>query len=367
MTSDGAVVERPLLKSSCRSCGYGFHAIVPTELDRDTVFDDAYDLGLRNADADEARAGSYADQIQRLLLHCVGPEPMPQSLLEFGSATGALLSSLAQRWPLKTALGIEPAAKLVDFARLRVPAPIEIKQGYAEDQVVPARTFDLCISVNVLEHALDPQRFLAACRDAIKDSGAVIAICPDGETANSELLFMDHISSFSVAALETIAARTGLALAETRALMGQQSGFRANLFLPCSAPRAKIASTDAAGLSASRARYLRGWSEIEAAAVAWLRQQRYAMFGTGEFCDLLRAYAPGIVERAEAFVVDLPQSPEVDGRPLLSTKDFLAHPDAVIVAAVHPRNWKRLFRRFSAAGVDIVHPYAFSGFLGELE
>ena len=38
---------------------------------------------------------------------------------------------------------------------------------------MPETRYDLAISVNVVEHALDPVEFLAACRDAIHGKGSI--------------------------------------------------------------------------------------------------------------------------------------------------------------------------------------------------
>lgn len=367
MTSDGAVVARPLFKSACKSCGYGFHSAEPTIADRDAMFGEDYDLGLRDPGADDARAEAYADHIEHLLAQHLGPIWRPQSVVEFGAATGALLSYLARRWPLESALGIEPAPRLVTAAQSRVAAPVEIRRGFAEDQVAPDAAFELCISVNVLEHAFDPLGFLATCRRTIKDNGMVLAICPDGEAAGSEILFLDHISSFSIAALEVSGSVAGLRLVRTQTLSGQQTGFRANLFVPTTGEAPGTAVASYAELALRRRRYLHGWSDVETQGVRQLGPRNYVIYGTGEFCDLLRAYAPRIVEGCTNFVTDTPRSAKMDGRPWLSTADFLARSDAVVVAAVHPRNWPSVRERFSAAGVEIVHPYSFSGLLEEME
>ena len=121
-------------------------------------------------------------------------------------------------------------------------------------------------------------------------------------------------------------------------------------------------------LSLARARsdFLKGWSEIDAGASEWLDNRPYAIFGAGEFRNLLRAYAPRLVKGAEAFLTDEPLAATLDGRPWLRADEYAStHPLTIMVAAVNPRSWPAVAGRFRGSGAQIVHPYLFSSLLKE--
>jgi len=331
------------------------------------MYSDGYDLGLVDPAADAARAQGYADCMDESAVTLLGRPLRPGSVVEFGAGTGALLEDLARRWQLREALGFEAASQLVASAGQRDQAQATIRQGYAEEALGEiAGRYDLCLSVNVLEHALSPEAFLSVSRRALSDGGLVVVICPDGDVADTELLFLDHVSSFTQLSLRMVAAAAGLHVIGSAALRGQQKGFRLTLLSPdATAPQAP---TDLQSLSLAQARsdFLKGWSEIDDGASEWLDDKPYAMFGAGEVRNLLRTYAPRLVKGAEAFLTDEPHAATLDDRPWLRAGEYAsAHPRTIMVAAVNPRSWPAVAGRFRNSGVHIVHPYLFSSRLKE--
>ncbi|RAZ92577.1 hypothetical protein DPM33_01365 [Mesorhizobium hawassense] len=367
MTSDGSIVGRALRKASCLSCGHCFHTVPLKSEERDALYGDGYDLGLVEPAADAARAEGYADCIDESVTTLLGHALRPRSVVEFGAGTGALLENLARRWHLSDALGFEAAPRLVVAARRRDDARATVRQGYAEqapDEI--AGRYDLCLSVNVLEHALDPQAFLSASRRVISEEGYVLVICPDGEVADTELLFLDHVSSFSTRSLRMVAAAAGLQVIGSVALGGQQKGFRLTVLK--SNPTVQRDPTDLQYLPLAQARsdFLKGWSEIDEGALKWRGERSYAIFGAGEFRNLLRVYAPRLVEGAEAFLTDEPFAATLDGRPWLRAGEYISrHPGSAIVAAVNPRSWPAVAGKFRGSGTKVFHPYHFSSRLEE--
>jgi hypothetical protein len=119
-------------------------------------------------------------------------------------------------------------------------------------------------------------------------------------------------------------------------------------------------------LAQARSDFLKGWSEIDDGASEWLDGKPFAMFGAGEFRDLLRAYAPRLVKGAEAFLTDEPLAATLDDRPWARANEYAsAHPQTIIVAAVNPRSWPAVAGKFRGSGMQIVHPYLFSSRLKE--
>lgn len=358
MVSEGRVVDRPLKKSSCRVCGYGFHSEPITPSDRDAFYDETYDLGLRDVEADRRRAQDYARHIEAFLSRHTAYPRSGMSIIEFGCGTGALLDCLTERWMAAQSLGIEPAAKLVQVAEARVGRNVAIQQGFAESKRAVGGSYDLCVSVNVIEHALDPVDFLSACAASLAEGGMIVTICPDGDCPNSELLFRDHVSSFSTTAFALVAARAGLRLIASAPLDGQQSGFKIFLLAP---DKRVVANPDRSEtqLSLQREGYLKGWQELEPAVLSAVGEREVAIFGIGEYADLLQAYCPGITDRARFYVVDNPIQSERGERKVIATGAFMEQSQMIALAAVHPRNWAALKQRFDAVADRFVHPYQF--------
>jgi hypothetical protein len=199
----------------------------------------------------------------------------------------------------------------------------------------------------------------------VADDGAIVTVCPDGDYPDSELLFRDHISSFSATAFALVAAQAGLRLIASAPLGGQQSGFK--IFL-LKSDRDPVVERGRSGGQLSRLResYLKGWRELEQATLSNLGDREFAIFGTGEYADLLQAYCPSVTDRACFYVVDAPSQRERDGREVIATDEFLSQRQMTALAAIHPRSWSMFKRRFEAAADRLVHPYQFCSLRSQL-
>jgi hypothetical protein len=272
---------------------------------------------------------------------------------------------MVEQWMAPRSLGIEPAEKLARIARAHVGRNVTIREGFAESGGTTGESFDLCVSVNVIEHALDPAGFLAACGASIADDGIIITICPDGDYPDSELLFRDHVSSFSTTAFVLAAAQAGLQLIASAPLACQQSGFKIFLLKSGKDSAARPDQT-VEQLSQLRDGYMKGWRELEHAVLSGLRDGEFAIFGTGEYADLLHAYCPGITDRARFYIVDNPLQRERNGREVIATDAFLSQWRMKTLVAVHPRNWPMLRHRFEAIADRFFHPFQFCGLRSQL-
>jgi len=326
---------------------------------RNALYDDSYALGQADPDADRNRALGYEQQIRGFLRREGVPVPVGRSMVEFGCGTGALLELLAAGWEVREAIGVEAASTLAAEAAGKATGSVRVVKGYAEQADV-GTSHALVLSVNVVEHAFEPFAFVSAARRAIDADGVVLVVCPDGERPGSELLFVDHISSFSTASMEVIAARAGLVVVASEPLSGQQDGFR--IYLLRHAWQSSGSSCNSGGeeLARGRSEYLAAWGTMEEATLARFAGTRYAIFGIGEYSDLLSAYCPGIVEGAEFFVVDRPVQGEKHGRAVVSLEHFLQRDSLPLLTAVHPRNWRALSQRLAALGRETFHPYQFT-------
>lgn len=358
MFSDGRVSDAPLDKCSCKSCGHGFLTTTLGSTRLGEVYDDDYNLGLRTPDADRQRAAGYCEEISQVLARFGFNAGRGISVVEFGSGTGALLAEISSRWPIIYGLGIEPARKLVEVALGQLPEQIEIRQGFVDANTRLGQTYDLCISVNVIEHTPDPVEFLSACRTVTNADSLIAIICPDGEAPYSELLFADHISSFSVQSFALIASKAGLSVAHTASLTAARLGFRIFVLRHGRAEVEPRGAEHYKLLSEERDQYLLGWSELENEAIAALDKLPFGIFGVGEYADLLASYCPYLVQQALFYVVDNPQFQFHRGLPVVSTERFLSDEARIGIAAVNPRSWSQIKQRLRTS--RLIHPYEFT-------
>ena len=345
------------------SCGYGFHIDALTKENLQSIYSPEYNLGQDAPDAERARAHHYAQVIMQVLDRC--GILRPDSFVEFGCGMGSLAEILATNWQVKKAIALEPSSMLATYAQAHYREKIDVQIGFAEEWANSSTSkYDLCFSVNVLEHALYPTDFLAACSRVTINGGNIIIVCPDGEATNSELLFYDHVSSFSLASLSACASKVNLKVNHTEALEGPLYGFR--LFVLEQNPTGDCGSilqtqTDAKKIFQQRHNYLQMWGEYETSVNNLLKHDRYAVFGIGEYANLLNAYAPQIIDKADYFVTDTGNDQKYMGRHVKSL-DYATHDIGIkILAAVNERSWPALKKRLNALKLVSYHPTSVAG------
>ncbi|MGC9357704.1 MAG: class I SAM-dependent methyltransferase [Anaerolineae bacterium] len=97
-----------------------------------------------------------------------------QKVLEIGCGNGRLLAPIAELG--FDALGIDVASEAVEQCQERGlnARQVDISQG------IPYREqFDICISVEVIEHVFDPYHFLAQANRSLKSTGIAIITTPN--------------------------------------------------------------------------------------------------------------------------------------------------------------------------------------------
>lgn len=353
MVSDGRIIQKPLRKRSCKACGYGFHSVQLSSENLRDLYSEDYNLGQRDPQAEINRAKLYAHEIKTFLTE--SNIPPPKRFTEFGCGLGSLISILAKQWQSIEAVGIEPSPQLARSADLKSTKNVRVEYGFAEDFTRQySQVNDLCFSVNVIEHALSPADFLQACKDVITDDGRIIVICPDGEKPSSELLFYDHISSFTLSSFNRFVSKVGLTICETRPLSGPLQGFR--IYLLKKSSLLKVFSDDASALFENRLLYLNSWNKSKETLDRLFNKEPYAVFGTGEYVDLLRAYSPNWIENSFCFTVDNPLKKTHFGKPVLPLDKVIKDKPMNILAAVNERSWLTVKKRFTALGLKVYHP-----------
>jgi len=351
MLSDGRLVERPLDKADCSSCGAVGHRQPPSAAEVAATFDSGYSLYAHapGRPEEDARQRAYADWIAESL----GPSA-PSRLFEIGCGNGSLLRALASRFPGSEAGGIDPSPEAVEHAR---SAGIAARRGFAADAAAEVRDRDLVLSVNVVEHTADPIAFLRALAAIGSEGGRLVVICPDGALRSTELLVFDHLHSFTDGALARLAGQAGLGVRSSRPAPAALGAFRMYLLGCGGGPEARPpepAATSTDALHAARAEYLQSWARLDDALGERAGGDRLTCFGTGEAAFLLRAYAPRTWSRVERCTVDHPNASAFCGLPVVPVASIEPGRGEAILLAVRPRDQERVAGRLAGRWARIV-------------
>lgn len=348
--SDGRALRFPLAKASCRDCGAGFHRVQPNARVIESWYAEDYSLPSASPEADRQRSQAYAAVVAPLIGADVA------SVLEVGAGSGALMRELAGLCPAARFTGVEPAA--TDTA---LSPGVSLLRGTTA-ALDPAARFDAALSINVIEHTPDPSGFLADIAGRVRPGGEIIVICPDGEEANVELLFVDHLFTLTVASMQIAAAAAGLVVKSHAPVPPALGRFRRYAMT-----HGKADETDAAmsvtrhdAVIQARAAYIRAWRDLDEHLDARLGPGPLLAFGAGQMAALLRAYAPATWRRVEALLLDNPTEAWGLCKPVLAYSD--ASPQARILVATACRSQQAIAGRLRKDGH---HAFRFDDLVSE--
>jgi SAM-dependent methyltransferase len=349
MQSDGRVLPLALHRMSCMTCGLGRRA-------ESTRGDDAFasDYSLyAHAPGEQFevhRQGAYARWLSQLIaLREIN------SVFEIGSGNGSLLTLLRDRYPHLRLSGLEPSRQAAAFARAE---GLDVRTGHLGAEA--AAEADLVVCVNVIEHVGDPVEFLRDASRCITDRGQLLIICPDGERPSSELLFYDHVHSFTRDAMERVSRKAGLHVEWAAAAPPAIGQFFCSAMRKAGAARPHRGAADWQTLIEGRNEYLRRWSTLDGMlAAACQGFEEVICFGTGETAMLFRAYAPESWKRIVAFAVD-GGGQQFDGKNVLDYRTLVPRAGMVILPAVRPEMASDVHRRLEEDGHSVINWHALT-------
>jgi SAM-dependent methyltransferase len=100
------------------------------------------------------------------------------SLLEIGTGAGYFISFLESEFPYANLTGLEFDKRLVSLTQKKIKKA-RIIQGNAEDFDLMNETFDIIISLQVIEHLYKPELMLACVKKYLKPRGVFIFTTPN--------------------------------------------------------------------------------------------------------------------------------------------------------------------------------------------
>jgi SAM-dependent methyltransferase len=342
MLSDLRVLDAPLDKEACAVCGL----VRRHDHSTTSLFDLGYALydHAPGAAREDARQAAYADWLSARVAK------VPRSILDLGCGNGSLLLALGRRWPGARLRGLDPSPESVGRAH---DAGIDAQCGSVGAASVDRA--DLVVSVNVIEHVADPRPFLRSIASLLAPGGTALLVCPDGAHAWLELLFADHLWSFSSAHMRHLAPEAGLEVVDRAAAPSGLGLFqmirleRAKGALPS----ASIVTGATAELTSAKQNYLRAWSQLEEELLVRSREApSLVCFGMGEAAALLRAYAPALWSRVKLCAVDGPEGDVFAGVPVVDYTD--GRFEWPVVLGVRPEAQAGVARRLEDNGCSVI-------------
>src|SRR6266404_39622 len=360
-TTDGQLLRQRLQKYQCLDCTL-IQSNPTNVLNSDTFSGettyDFYSKPLMRA-FDKERYQNYANWVSSFLGQC-----QPQSVLEIGCGQAWVLELLQEVYPSIRFHGLEPSASATRHAN---EAGIQVQQGNVHSHSFSAGQFDFVYCINVLEHVSDPIGFLRQVSGLLANDGAALIICPCSNVIDPELLFADHLYSYSRENLQRLAMLSDLVTSAWQQGPGMLYPFQA-LFcgkgpLEISfAGNARIAWWPDEILPSGRRDYLWRWSILDDKLLERLAPVGDVVcFGAGETSDLLRANAPRCWEAVRGYMIDRPagadaqcQLLQTSGLQVRFTDDYGTDEFGGILLGVKPRYQGTISERLRIFGKPVV-------------
>jgi SAM-dependent methyltransferase len=208
----------------CGSCGFVYHDPQIDERDIAVLYERFRDSSFRSESPD-----AYFDRITSLSnaesenfakvtwLRERLPELLERggSLLDIGCGGGVFIHTFLENCARWTGAGVEPTPAFAELAGRRLGQPV-VAGSYRPGLFAPRR-FDLVTINQVLEHVVDPIRFLVNVRRDLADGGVVYLEVPDvldfaSLEPTHDRFHMQHLWIFSEASLTNVCRRAGYAV-----------------------------------------------------------------------------------------------------------------------------------------------------------
>lgn len=121
----------------------------------------------------DSRWSFYVEATTRETLARLSLRPADR-VLDVGCGTGALLERLARSHPAALLSGVDPVSEMLAVARERVPAEVELREGWAEQLPFAEEQFDVVVSCNMFHYIQRPVDALREMRRVLRPGGRLI-------------------------------------------------------------------------------------------------------------------------------------------------------------------------------------------------
>jgi len=190
ITTAGRILNQPLGKAQCSSCGF-VQRIKSEFLGISNYYERDYANYYERPGTQSFHKSRYSEIIS-WMCSIILPEHNINKIMDVGCGQGWAMEAMKEKFPLAEIEGIEPSYFNSEKAKEKGLSVIE---GKIENLFIKKK-YDLVYSNNVVQHVNDARAFLKSLASIVKDDGIIILTCPDGSKPNIELLWSDQNFSF---------------------------------------------------------------------------------------------------------------------------------------------------------------------------
>jgi hypothetical protein len=217
ITSDMQIIAASHIRNRlCSECGFFFNGGGPRGRTEE-FYRRTYQLRMHN---DNAKNINFSDRgaksMARAVAEFVAETVKPGSvgfLLEAGAGKGEFLVEFLAMYPEWSTLAFEPSAAAKRLAE-RLPGTRVFQQDF--ETISLTETFDLVVSLFVIEHVERPVEFLRWLRARMNDQGQLLVTFPDFAKNPNDLFCVDHLSKLTASHLKMVAGMAGLQIVAIR-------------------------------------------------------------------------------------------------------------------------------------------------------
>ena len=141
--------------------------------------------------------------------------PKAGAMLEVGAGKGGFLKLFADRYPTWRLSALEPSVLFNSIAE-SVPTAVKLHHGGYESFDTPANSYDLVVSLGVIEHVNNPLHFLSWIAKVAKPGAFVFIEAPNFTYHPGDLYCADHLSKLTPGIVQNFAATVGLSVVDRR-------------------------------------------------------------------------------------------------------------------------------------------------------
>ena len=348
VTTAGRIIHESLGKSQCAHCGF-----VQRTNARFLGHTDYYEQDYAKY---YDRPGTRQFHVARYRVLAEWMESVlrpitPSRILDAGCGQGWAMEAMLSIYPKAVIEGVEPSTFNAQIAREK---GFSVHEGRVETMASPDTKYDLVYSNNVIQHATNAREFIASLQQMVTDEGVVIITCPDGSTANIEILWGDQNFSFLPAHLICLCSEFGFENISwfpspaSSALPPAQLVRISKTGNPGGGVRVNAPALESIYLA--RCEYLNSFKDIDSYLCAQTDSRGPIFnFGASYWSSILSAYCPRYWKRVMACVVEGLDNADGGflGKEVLELGAVSPKEDAVIVLGTSPSTHDALRRKLS--------------------
>lgn len=361
MRSDGLSFPGILKKYHCNLCGMLF------QLDNDNFSSSIpYRRSNGRSESDIKRHNNISQGICKLIKELF-PYNQCLKILEIGAGNFLTSQSISDEFPHCFVTAIEPSPENGNTPP--VHNLTVLKENLEDHQI--SNEYDLIFSNHVLEHLSDLKKVILQLHNKLlKKNGVIFFVVPNSYPASEEILFTDHLYTFTRNAMTALLDKSDMCLVcnfeadwDPASMVYVVAKKDCTNITPTSyymrTNNTRIQGIDS--ILQSRLGVSRKWSTTPNDSIIRLDRNKHTLlFGAGEYAQLLSCYFPELYEIVESHIVS-----SIEGIRSFPKQVFELHETSLlnkqVILAVKPSSSRiviQLLSRYSCA--NIIEPPTYS-------